>query len=481
MTKQRATSATILVADDDATIRSNLAVFLRSEGFRVQEASDGRQAFEMLSQQSIDLALLDLKMPGRTGLELLQTFEYQLEELPVIVITAFGGSQAAIEAMKLGAFDYITKPFDLDEVLFSVRRALKQQALLAQVRSLEAGPRVTERQSEEEFVGRTPAMLQVFKTIGRSATTSESVLILGESGTGKELVASAIHKNSNRSAKPFVKVNCAALSPTLLESELFGHERGAFTGAVAQRIGRFEQAHEGTLFLDEIGDLDIDLQAKLLRVLQTGQFERVGGNDVITVDVRVFSATHQDLPAMVAARTFREDLFYRLNIVSIELPPLRDRTGDIPLLAEHFVRRLASKYQWPQLALSAEACDKLCQQRWPGNVRELQNVLSRAATLTRGRIILADDLHIAPVAKTELITDQPVASEATLSLREILAETERRVIEQALDQCKWNRTKAARTLGISRRQLFDKIHTYGLEPDDGQHVPDDNSSGPEPN
>ncbi|HVC92636.1 MAG TPA: sigma-54 dependent transcriptional regulator, partial [Pirellulales bacterium] len=267
-------AATILVADDDATIRTNLALWLRSKGYQVVEAVDGREAAEHLAAGTLALALLDLKMPGCTGLELLREYQDQLEELPVIVITAYGGSQAAIEAMKLGAFDYITKPFDLDEVLFTVRRALTQQALVAQVRALAASTRHdAPDEVDEEFVGRTPAMLQVFKTIGRLATTKEPVLILGESGTGKELVASAIHASSGRAGNAYVKVNCAALSPTLLESELFGHERGAFTGAVARRIGRFEQADGGTIFLDEIGDLDVDLQAKLLRVLQTGQLE----------------------------------------------------------------------------------------------------------------------------------------------------------------------------------------------------------------
>ncbi len=286
------------------------------------------------------------------------------------------------------------------------------------------------------------------------------------------LVASAIHKNSDRSARPFVKVNCAALSPTLLESELFGHERGAFTGAVAQRIGRFEQAHQGTMFLDEIGDLDIDLQAKLLRVLQTGQFERVGGNDLISVDVRVISATHQDLSGMVAAGSFREDLLYRLNVVCVSLPPLRDRRDDIPLLAEHFVRHLARKYRWPQLAVSQEACNKLCEAKWEGNVRELQNVLSRAATQTRGRVILADDIANVSKRSPSIASEECRVADESLSLRQILAETERRVIEQALDQCRWNRTKAAKTLGISRRQLFDKIRQYELEPDDANSAGD---------
>jgi two-component system response regulator AtoC len=458
MTKRR--QATILVADDDTTIRTNLRLLLESEGYRVLEAADGLQASNEFSNPAVALVLLDLRMPGCSGMELLREYQDHLEETPVIVITALGGSTAAIEAMKLGAYDYITKPFDLDEVLFTVRRALTQKTLVAQVQALaQASSKDTGDQGEEELVGRTPAMLQVFKTIGRIAANQESVLILGESGTGKELVANAIHANSGRAAKPFVKVNCAALSPTLLESEMFGHEKGAFTGAVARRVGRFEQAQGGTIFLDEIGDLDIDLQAKLLRVLQTGQFERVGGNETVQTDVRVISATNRNLPALVAEQRFREDLYYRLNVVAIELPPLRERRDDIPLLAEHIVRRLSRKYRWPQLALSPEAQQQLMSYSWPGNVRELQNVLARAAVLARGRPILPEDLGRVGVHDART-SETPAAS--PLSLKEILAETERRVITQALEAAKWNRTQAARLLGISRRQLFDKIQQYGL-------------------
>jgi two-component system response regulator AtoC len=454
--------ATILVADDDPVIRANLGLLLQTEGYRVLEAADGLQASQRLGDPAVALALLDLKMPGRQGMEVLRDHQDQLEETPVIVITALGGSAAAIEAMKLGAYDYITKPFDLDEVLFTVRRALTQKALVAQVQALGAA-RLPEADAagDEELVGRTPAMLQVFKTIGRVAASQEAVLILGESGTGKELVANAIHHNSDRAARPFLKVNSAALSPTLLESELFGHERGAFSGAVARRIGRFEQADGGTLFLDEIGDLDIDLQAKLLRVLQTGQFERVGGNETVQVDVRLISATNRDLPTLMAAQRFREDLFYRLNVVTIELPPLRARRDDIPLLAEHIIRRLARKHHWPQLALAPEALQHLGNQPWPGNVRELHNVLARAAILSRGRLILREDLH--PSSLTTPGTALGQSHETTMSLKAILAETERRVIVQALEQTGWNRTQAARVLGISRRQLFDKIQQYGLQ------------------
>ncbi len=464
MSTKRRTTARILVADDDPTIRHNLATLLRSEDYEVVDVADGTAAAEQLSAGRIDLALFDLKMPGKTGLELLREFEDVLETTPVIVITAYGGSQAAIEAMKLGAFDYISKPFDLDEVLLTVQRALKQQSLIAQVRALSAGQRNTEPVPTDRFLGRAAAMLQIFKTIGRLAKTREAVLILGESGTGKELVATAIHESSDRAGGPFVKVNCAALSPTLLESEMFGHERGSFTGAVSRRIGRFEQAHGGTFFLDEVGDLDVELQAKLLRVLQTGQFERVGGNEQLTVDVRVISATNQDLNAMVADKRFREDLLYRLNVVTISLPPLRERREDIALLAEHFVRQLAEKYDWPDLTLSAEAIEWLELQPWPGNVRELQNALTRAATVARGRPILPDDFQSSTeLAQHNREDEGRRAAGSGLPLKEILAETETRVIRQALEQTNWNRTQAASLLGISRRQLFDKIRQYGLE------------------
>ncbi len=449
--------STILVADDDAIIRANLAMFLRAEGFSVMEAADGHEAERVLRDPAVSLVLLDLRMPGRGGMELLRDHQDQLEETPVIVITALGGSAAAIEAMKLGAYDYITKPFDLDEVLFTVRRALTQKALVAQVQALTAPDGETMGAGEDELVGRSPVMLGVFKTIGRVAGTLEPVLITGESGTGKELVANAIHANSDRSSGPFIKVNCAALSPMLLESELFGHERGAFTGAVARRAGRFEQAHRGTLFLDEVGELGIDLQAKLLRVLQTGQFERVGGEETLQTDVRLVAATNRDLTVLIAEKKFRDDLYYRLNVVSVELPPLRERREDIPLLAEHFVHRLALKYHWPHLALAPDAVQALCEQPWPGNVRQMQNVLSRAAILARGRLILAADIK-PPVAAASATTPAP----APLALKDILAETERRVIREALEQAGWNRTKAARLLGISRRQLFDKIQQYGL-------------------
>ena len=379
MTAKRAHALTILVAEDDPATRANLALLLRSEGYTVREAADGDAAAEALADPAIAAALLDLKMPKRDGLAVLRAHADRLEEVPVIVVTAYGGSTAAIEAMKLGAYDYITKPFDLDEVLFTVRRALTQQALVAQVQALSVDPLADDPDpDEDELVGRSPAMVAVFKAIGLVAPADEPVLILGESGTGKELVANAIHRNSHRATGPFVKVNCAALSPMLLESELFGHEKGAFTGAVARRRGRFEQAHGGTLFLDEVGELGIDLQAKLLRVLQSGTFERVGAEETLRADVRVVAATNRDLKARVAAGEFREDLYYRLDVVAVTLPPLRERKDDIPLLAEYVVKQLARKHGWPGLALTPEAVAELCRRPWPGNVRELRNALARA-------------------------------------------------------------------------------------------------------
>lgn len=452
-------SDTILIADDDPVIRRNLHMLMESEGYHVVEAADGLEAANALKALSITLVLLDLKMPRRTGLDVLRDHQDRLEDTPVIVITALGGSSAAIEAMKLGAYDYITKPFDLDEVLFTVRRALEQTTLVAQVRALTSHGDQADS-PHDELIGQSPAMLAVFKTIGKVAATHEPVLILGESGTGKELVANAIHRNSDRAEKPFVKVNCAALSPMLLESEFFGHERGAFTGAVTRRIGRFEQASAGTLFLDEIGDLGLDLQAKLLRTLQSGQFERVGGEQTIQVDVRIVAATNHNLSTLIAEHRFREDLYYRLNVVTIELPPLRSRRGDIPFLAQHIIRTLAKKYKWPQLSISSEAVQHLSLQSWSGNIRELQNVLARAAILTRGRLIQPEDLKAGGLPSSSSV--QPSPSESAFHLKEILAETERRVIQEALNHTAWNRTQAAHLLGISRRQLFDKIREYGL-------------------
>ena len=457
MTTDRA-AATVLVADDDGAIRRNLIRLLKSEGFLVAEAHDGDSALAKIAEIRPDAVLLDLKMPGRDGLAVLQALSAELAELPVIVITAFGGSAPAIEAMRRGAYDYLCKPFDLDEVIETLRRALKQKALASEGRSV-----ATEDESNEEprLVGRSPSMREVFKAIGRAAATVEPVLIVGESGTGKELVASALHRHSPRSAGPFVRVNCAALPEGLIESELFGHEKGAFTGADRTKIGRFERANSGTIFLDEVGELPASAQAKLLRVVQEHEFERVGGTKVLPTDARVISATHRDLPREVAAGRFREDLFYRLNVVRITIPPLRDRPEDLDPLVEAILSRLKLKYGWPALGLAPESWDLVRRQPWPGNVRQLENALARAAIAARGRALLpehfADDRQVA-APSGEADDAHP------LPLRVQVAEVERRAVRDALVACDGNRTRAAERLGINRRQLFDKIRELDLEP-----------------
>ena len=353
--------AKILVADDDRTIRRNLVLLLKAEGYATLDAADGASALDLIRSESPDAVLLDLKMPGLDGLEVLAALgPAALVDLPVIVVTAFGGSAPAIEAMRRGAYDYLTKPFDLDEVLLTLKRALRQRSLEREVRALRAkSPEPAEEvdgpDAEPELVGTSPAMREVFKAIGRVSATDAAVLIVGESGTGKELVASALHRHSPRASGPFLRVNCGALPEGLIESELFGHEKGAFTGADRMRPGRFERAQGGTIFLDEVGELPLSAQAKLLRVLQQREFERVGGTETLRADSRVIAATHRDLPKEVAAGTFREDLFYRLNVARIAIPPLRDRPEDIDLLADHILRGLGRRFGWDGLSLAPEA------------------------------------------------------------------------------------------------------------------------------
>ncbi len=452
----------ILVVDDDRTIRRNLARLVEAEGFRASEAADGDEALAKIRAESPAAVLLDLKMPGRDGLSVLGELGPVLADLPVIVVTAFGGSSPAIEAMRRGAYDYLTKPFDLDEVMLTLRRALRQRALAAEVRELRSRVAPDEPADEPEMVGQGPAMREVFKAIGRAAATDEPVLIAGESGTGKELVASALHRHSKRGGGPFVRVNCGALPEGLIESELFGHERGAFTGADRTRPGRFERAAGGTIFLDEVGELPGSVQVRLLRVLQQREFERVGGSETLKTDARVVSATHRDLPREVAAGRFREDLYYRLNVVRIAIPPLRDRPEDVGPLAEHVLRRLERKYGWAALSLSPEALAVIRSSPWPGNVRQLENALARGAIAARGRAILPEHLDADEPADPNLPAPGDPIEE--LPLRALLAEVERRAIRRALLACGGNRTRTAERLGISRRQLFDKVREYDLVP-----------------
>jgi len=381
--------AKILIVDDEKALRQAIAQILQSEGYEVVEAADGEQGLKLLQDATTppDLVFLDLKMPKTQGMTVLKQLDQKLFELPVIVMTAYGTSRTAIEAMQLGAYDYLTKPFDLDELVNLTAKALAHhQEPMYQVSesTLQVG--------QEELLGRSPAMQSVFKLIGRVAPTDTTVMITGESGTGKELVAATLHSTSPRTKAPLVKVNCAALPEHLLEAELFGHEKGAFTGANHLRIGRFEQANSGTIFLDEIGELTPAIQGKLLRVLQDRSFERLGSNQTRTVDVRIIAATNRHLEKMVQQNQFREDLFYRLNVVRIELPPLRDRPEDLEQLTQHFLNTIAMRRGLKRLALAESAMEKLRSYAFPGNVRELQNTLERAAILSGGRTILPEYL-----------------------------------------------------------------------------------------
>lgn len=403
--------AKILIIDDEKALRQAMAQILRDEGYSILEAGDGSQGFKLIKEAATptdhpDLVFLDLKMPKTQGMKVLKNLGKTLFELPVIVMTAYGTSSTTIQAMQLGAYDYLMKPFDLETLVDLTEKALAHHQ--APVYHVGAGTPQAVGQTDE-LLGRSPAMATVFKLIGRVAQGDTTVIILGESGTGKELVASMLHTASSRSRGPLVKVNCAALPEHLLEAELFGHEKGAFTGADHLRIGRFEQANGGTMFLDEVGELSPMIQGKLLRVLQDRSFERLGSNQTRTVDVRILAATNQNLEQMVQRNQFREDLYYRLNVVRIELPPLRDRLEDLDLLTQNFLSRIALRRGIQNLAITETAMAKLRSHPWLGNVRELQNILERAAVLSGGRIILPEHLVFTQKHQPDLNLSHAVA------------------------------------------------------------------------
>lgn len=451
----------ILIADDDQSIRSLLQNFLESEGFRTMEAKSGRDVIPSVTKHRPDAVIMDVRMPGMSGLEVLDQMKRLNIDISVLMMTAYGTSSVAIEAIQRGAYDYVTKPFELDDLLATVRRTLDHRELAQRVRAADE----TISDPLNSIIGNTPPMQQVYKSIGRVARTDATILVTGESGTGKELVAAALHVNSHRRNGPYIKVPCASLTETLLESELFGHEAGSFTSAVKTRKGRFEMADKGTIFLDEIGEMSLNTQKKLLRVLQEREFERVGSNTPIKVDTRVIAATNRDLAAEVAEGKFREDLYYRLNVIALELPPLRERMDDVPLLVEHFLQKYRSDSPNGNPRISEEALDQLMGYSWPGNVRELENTVHRSIILARGAVITPQHIVFtgAPGKRTSEI-DQRITEKVALgmALKDIVAETERQAIEAALERAGGNRSQAAKQLGIYRRLLYAKIKEYEL-------------------
>jgi DNA-binding NtrC family response regulator len=431
----------VLVVDDDRTSRELMTKILSSAGHQVQAVPDGKDAIRLANDASIELVVSDIRMVEADGLEVLAAF--RPHDTPVILVTAFGNVDGAVDAIKRGAYDYISKPYDVDQIQIVVQRALHQRHLAAENRELRK--KVRDKYALENIVGRSEAMLQVFKTAARVAATDATVLILGESGTGKELVARAIHNASPHAAGPFVAVDCGAIAEGVLESELFGHARGAFTGAHTARRGLFEEANGGTLFLDEIGDVGPKLQSQLLRALQEGEIRPVGTNEVIHVETRVVTATNKDLSLLIKDGKFREDLYYRLNVVTIRLPPLRERREDIPLLCEHF----GAHYARGEVAtFSPEALDLLTRHQWPGNVRELENAIARAMALNPSGVIVPEDLP-------DSIRQAPPKTEAAMPAdRPSLDELSRRYAQLVLKETGGNKTRAAEVLGIDRKTLY---------------------------
>ncbi len=456
----------ILLVDDEPNYRVVLSELLRDEGYEVFTAEDGTVGLEIVKNTDLDLVLTDMQMPKMDGMALLQEVKEYTPDLPVIVITAFAEVEKAVAAMQSGAFSYLAKPFSNEELLVNVEKAVRLYGLIRENTRLRS--EIKGRSSFSGIMGKNPKMLQVYELIEKVAPTSASVLISGESGTGKELVAKAIHLNSTRESKPFITVNCAALTDNLLESELFGHEEGAFTGAAAMRKGRFELADGGTIFLDEIGEIPLALQGKLLRVLQDKQFERVGGSKTKEVDVRVVSASNRDLKEEVIQGRFREDLFYRLNVIHVFLPALRERMDDMPLLVEFFLKRCQEELGCESLSISQEALRLLMKLPWEGNIRELENTIERAAILCNNNTIEVDDVQpesLQPIEDNgwsdQLDLGQLLPD--TVGLNEVLYVIEEKMLHRALDESRFVQARAAESLGITKSLLQYKMKKYGIK------------------
>ncbi len=459
-------AATILVVDDEASIRRTLREILEYEGFRVEEAADGSAALDLLRSNAYQLVLLDVKMPEPDGMEVLETMAAEMPEVPVVMISGHGTIETAVEATKLGAFDFIEKPPDLNRLLVTVRNALDRGELVTENRRMRQT--ITEQREGDltPIIGESKAIREIKETIERVAPTEARVLIMGENGTGKELVAKWIHHRSNRSDGPLVEVNCAAIPSELIESELFGHEKGSFTGATKQRIGKFELADGGTLFLDEVGDMSLSAQAKVLRALQENEIQRVGGDRSIPVDVRVIAATNKDLMAEIEEGRFREDLYHRIGVILIHVPPLRERRDDVPIITSYFADRLARRNGLAPKTFTDEALQRLKRYEWRGNVRELNNVIERLIILSRGDEIGAEDVdrYIMPGGSSDgpglsLIHEYDDFTAARDQFEKLF-------IEHKLDEHDWNVSQTAKTIGIQRSHLYNKLNKYGIERDE---------------
>jgi two-component system response regulator PilR (NtrC family) len=454
----------ILVVDDEQSLREVLSIMLKRAGYAVTSAADGEEAIEHLNKEIFDLVITDLRMPKGDGMEVLKAVKSASPETVVLVVTAFATADSAVEAMKQGAYDYLTKPFQVDEVQLIIRNALEKRRLSTENMLLKR--EMASQSSFAQLVGQSEAMQKVFEIVRKVADSKSNVLICGESGTGKELVARAIHYNSARSTAPFVAVNCSAVPETLLESELFGHMKGAFTGAISNKAGLFEVANGGTIFLDEIGDTTPTIQVKLLRVIQEREFRRVGGNQDIKVDVRVVAATNKDLEKAVADGSFREDLYYRLDVIPIKLPPLRLRSGDIPLLVNHFLERFSKDSGKPVPVLTPDAMHVLLGHEWRGNVRELENLIERVVAFSSGGPVTGADvrgwLH-RPVSSQQphgVPTDLP---EEGLDLEALISGIEKDLLMKALERSKWVKKKAARLLRLNTRSFRYRLEKYAIK------------------
>jgi two-component system, NtrC family, response regulator HydG len=449
------TSQAILVVDDDKTHRIMLKKLIGSWGYDITEADDGSRAIEEVRNQAFDLVLMDIRMLTVSGIEALEQIKIINPAIPVIIMTAYASVETAVNALKKGAYDYLTKPLDFDELKITIARATEHTRLQKENEYLKG--RLGEQFDMQNIIGQATAMVRLLETVSQVASTEATILIAGESGTGKEMIANAIHYNSPRKEAPFIKINCAALTETLLESELFGHEKGSFTGADRRREGKFRQANGGSLFLDEVSEMSPAMQVKLLRVLQEREITRVGGSEVIKIDVRVIAATNKDLINETQAGRFREDLFYRLNVVNLSIPSLRERREDIPLLAQHFLNLFAGKNSKNIKGFTPQAMEKLSKYAWPGNVRELMNAVERAVVLARREYLDADELAL-------LMADNAVAEKINptgLPENVLLEEMEKRTILETMNAAEGNKSEAARRLGITRKTLRAKLEKYG--------------------